>query len=152
MLLNFPNNKSPKVDTLRLCLCCVGSDLLSHVQGRSTISASRLNFSVRNGKRWIPAAITTNNSFDLPFNGHRIVCSYKSFLTENRKSRILTTKRIRFYRLSDLHKLFNSKIKKKKAVGQLVSLGYIHHCTSTYDLSTQSSSATLQPYGMEYSS
>jgi hypothetical protein len=29
-----------------------GVDLLSHDQNRSTISASRLNFSVRNGKRW----------------------------------------------------------------------------------------------------
>ena len=31
-----------------------GGDLLSH--GRSTIGASGLNFSVRNGKRWDPAA------------------------------------------------------------------------------------------------
>ncbi len=30
----------------------IGIDLLSHDQNRSTISASRLNFSVRNGKRW----------------------------------------------------------------------------------------------------
>ena len=29
-----------------------GVDLLSHPQKGSTISASRLNFSVRNGKRW----------------------------------------------------------------------------------------------------
>ena len=29
-----------------------GVDLLSHGQNRSTISAIRLNFSVRNGKRW----------------------------------------------------------------------------------------------------
>ena len=29
-----------------------GVDLLSHDQNRSTISAIRLNFSVRNGKRW----------------------------------------------------------------------------------------------------
>ena len=34
-----------------------GSDLLSHF--RSTIGAEGLNFSVRNGKRWIPFAIAT---------------------------------------------------------------------------------------------
>ena len=34
-----------------------GSDLLSHF--RSTIGAVRFNFSVRNGKRWNPHAITT---------------------------------------------------------------------------------------------
>ena len=38
-----------------------GSDLLSHF--RSTIGAVRFNFSVRNGKRWIPHAITTLVSF-----------------------------------------------------------------------------------------
>ena len=39
----------------------VGDDLLSHVC--STIGAGRLNFSVRNGKRWNPAAIVTLRSF-----------------------------------------------------------------------------------------
>ncbi len=34
-----------------------GGDLLSHF--RSTIGAEGLNFSVRNGKRWNPLAITT---------------------------------------------------------------------------------------------
>ena len=34
-----------------------GGDLLSHF--RSTIGAVRFNFSVRNGKRWSPHAITT---------------------------------------------------------------------------------------------
>ena len=43
-----------------------GSDLLSHF--RSTIGAVRFNFSVRNGKRWNPHAITTLVSF------HRSVC------------------------------------------------------------------------------
>ena len=38
-----------------------GGDLLSHF--RSTIGAVRLNFSVRNGKRWNPHAITTLVSF-----------------------------------------------------------------------------------------
>ena len=38
-----------------------GSDLLSHF--RSTIGAVRFNFSVRNGKRWNPHAITTLVSF-----------------------------------------------------------------------------------------
>ena len=31
---------------------------------RSTIGVTRLNFSVRNGKRWIPRTITTLISFD----------------------------------------------------------------------------------------
>jgi hypothetical protein len=35
----------------------VGDDLLSHIC--STIGAGRLNFSVRNGKRWNPVAIVT---------------------------------------------------------------------------------------------
>ena len=35
----------------------VGDDLLSH--NCSTIGAGGLNFSVRNGKRWDPAAIVT---------------------------------------------------------------------------------------------
>ena len=34
-----------------------GGDLLSH--RRSTIGAGGLNFSVRNGKRWNPATVTT---------------------------------------------------------------------------------------------
>ena len=34
-----------------------GGDLLSHL--RSTIGVNGLNFSVRNGKRWNPAAIAT---------------------------------------------------------------------------------------------
>ena len=38
-----------------------GSDLLSHF--RSIIGAVRFNFSVRNGKRWNPHAITTLVSF-----------------------------------------------------------------------------------------
>ena len=38
-----------------------GGDLLSHF--RSTIGAVRLNFSVRNGKRWIPHAVVTLSFF-----------------------------------------------------------------------------------------
>ena len=38
----------------------VGGDLLSHINC-STIGADRLNFSVRNGKRWDPVAIATLN-------------------------------------------------------------------------------------------
>ena len=38
-----------------------GGDILSHF--RSTIGAVRFNFSVRNGKRWNPHAITTLVSF-----------------------------------------------------------------------------------------
>ena len=41
----------------RTLLIKVGDDLLSH--NCSTIGAGGLNFSVRNGKRWSPAAIVT---------------------------------------------------------------------------------------------
>ena len=41
----------------------VGDDLLSHL--RSTIGAVRLNFSVRNGKRWNPDAIVTLRSYEV---------------------------------------------------------------------------------------
>ena len=40
-----------------------GGCLLSHL--RSTIGVTGLNFSVRDGKRWIPGAITTLISFSL---------------------------------------------------------------------------------------
>ena len=46
-----------------------GNDLLSHEC--STIGAGRLNFSVRNGKRWNPAAIVT-----LIFNGLHTTIPY----------------------------------------------------------------------------
>ena len=40
-----------------------GGYLLYHK--RSTIGATGLNFSVRNGKRWNPSAITTLNNIDI---------------------------------------------------------------------------------------
>ena len=43
----------------------VGADLLSRGINPSTISANGLNYSVRNGKRWDPVAISTNNSLHL---------------------------------------------------------------------------------------
>jgi hypothetical protein len=46
-----------RVQLLAEPLIKVGDDLLSH--NRSTIGAGRLNFSVRNGKRWSPVAIVT---------------------------------------------------------------------------------------------
>ena len=50
-------NEKREFETLRLKLPLkVGGLLLSHF--RSTIGAGGLNFSVRNGKRWNPAAIT----------------------------------------------------------------------------------------------
>ena len=44
-----------------------GGYLLSHF--RSTIGVVRFNFSVRNGKRWIPNAIATLVSFSLASAG-----------------------------------------------------------------------------------
>ncbi len=41
----------------------VGDDLLSRF--RSTIGAGGLNFSVRNGKRWNPAAIVTLKPYNI---------------------------------------------------------------------------------------
>ena len=38
---------------------------------RSTIGVTRLNFSVRNGKRWIPRAIATLISFFKILTGHQ---------------------------------------------------------------------------------
>ena len=53
-------NEKREFETLRLKLPLkVGGLLLSHF--RSTIGAGGLNFSVRNGKRWTPAAITALN-------------------------------------------------------------------------------------------
>ena len=51
--------KSPRYDYRRLWWKN-GGYLLSHFLG-STIGAIGLNFSVRNGKRWIPNATTTLN-------------------------------------------------------------------------------------------
>ena len=53
-----------KKERQNLCLSFLGGDyLLSHF--RSTIGVVRLNFSVRNGKRWNPHAVIT---FALPFS------------------------------------------------------------------------------------
>ena len=52
----YKNRKALPVKPERL-LIKVGDDLLSH--NCSTIGAGRLNFSVRNGKRWNPVAIVT---------------------------------------------------------------------------------------------
>ncbi len=48
--INITAQKNPTF--MGLGFCKSGVDLLSHGQNRSTISAIRLNFSVRNGKRW----------------------------------------------------------------------------------------------------
>ena len=54
-------DKTKRVQLLAEPLIKVGDDLLSHF--RSTIGAGRLNFSVRNGKRWNPAAIVTLRTY-----------------------------------------------------------------------------------------
>jgi hypothetical protein len=48
---NLGHKKTPTILT-NVGVFKIGVDLLSHPQKDSTISASRLNFSVRNGKRW----------------------------------------------------------------------------------------------------
>ena len=65
-----------------------GDDLLSHF--RSTIGAVRLNFSVRNGKRWIPHAITTLVFFSVKplFGGSSISWSVTDGLARLSKSSI----------------------------------------------------------------
>ena len=47
---NIGHKKTPNYNVVRGLK--IGVDLLSHPQKDSTISASRLNFSVRDGKRW----------------------------------------------------------------------------------------------------
>ncbi len=64
---------------IALSLLLGGGYLLSHF--RSTIGVVRLNFSVRNGKRWDPHAITTLVFFRPPFCGRRD--SLKKSLTGN---------------------------------------------------------------------
>ena len=54
-------DKKKRAGQLAVVRLLGGSDLLSHF--RSTIGAVRFNFSVRNGKRWNPHAITTLVSF-----------------------------------------------------------------------------------------
>ena len=53
----LPANKKTREPTLTIDSLLGGGYLLSHF--RSTIGVVRLNFSVRNGKRWDPHAITT---------------------------------------------------------------------------------------------
>src|SRR5215216_5487478 len=84
---------------------------------RSTIGAGGLNFSVRNGKRCIPAAIVT-------LSKKRQVFSCKGRLPfENRTARTV----------------------KHQALDLLVPLGYIHRCTYTCGLSTWWSTRSLTP-------
>ena len=73
---------------------------------RSTIGVTRLNFSVRNGKRWIPRAITTLSSFLCIFwtcRTFRKVSKKTSFtywisiLLTIRKFRAISTARLRHY-------------------------------------------------------
>jgi len=52
-MVKIGDNKKQKALTRKLIrVLKSGVDLLSHPQKGSSISASRLNFSVRNGKRW----------------------------------------------------------------------------------------------------
>ena len=59
--------KSPALPFGGAGLVIGGGYLLSHF--RSTIGVVRFNFSVRNGKRWIPNAIATLVSFSLASAG-----------------------------------------------------------------------------------
>ena len=55
--MNLTNTKKPPTQKCIGGFKKNGSYLLSHK--RSTIGVTRLNFSVRNGKRWNPCAIAT---------------------------------------------------------------------------------------------
>ena len=85
-----------------------GSDLLSHF--RSTIGAVRFNFSVRNGKRWNPHAITTLVSFSPLFLLVRCV-KVRSFLeVQNAVSRAvvpLEASSVSFYSRPRLRSAFS---------------------------------------------
>ena len=65
---------------------------------RSTIGVTRLNFSVRNGKRWNPRAITTEEGYDMM------------------KSKIIVSSKLNVY-TQPVHV-------RKKVNGQLVMLGF----------------------------
>ena len=107
------------MDTPELLFFKNGGYLLSHLAG-STIDVVRLNFSVRNGKRWNPDPITTLVSF----------FSFCFFL---------------FYFIDQPEKekkISKSKPFHKKAFGLLVLLGFTS-LFYTCNLSTSSSSTTL---------
>ncbi len=59
--------KKKEEGQIALSLLLGGGYLLSHF--RSTIGVVRLNFSVRNGKRWDPHAITTLARLSVPLYG-----------------------------------------------------------------------------------
>ena len=100
-----------------------GGYLLSHI--RSTIGVVRLNFSVRNGKRWIPHAITTL----FFFLRHLSVRIRLRILTETLVTLVLAFVTLRLACLPDSsslllmrrdHALFLSR----KTFGRLVLLGF----------------------------
>jgi hypothetical protein len=86
-----------------------GDYLLSHIC--STIGADRFNFSVRNGKRWSPAAIVTLRSFRIwdfgfgpdirdatcnPYSAINIVdtLEFKLIKLDSESSRVISTARL----------------------------------------------------------
>ena len=89
---------------------------------RSTIGAGGLNFSVRNGKRCIPAAI----------------------VTLSKKRQVFGCMARALARLAFENRIARSQ-KNHQALDLLVPLGYIHRCTYTCGLSTWWSTRSLTP-------
>ena len=61
---------------------------------RSTIGVARLNFSVRDGKRWIPRAITTLISYQGIIHGEQVLDLEVTRQTIGGKSRAISTARL----------------------------------------------------------
>ena len=94
-----------------------GGYLLSHL--RSTIGAGGLNFSVRDGKRWDPAAITALNMFQVKSASPvRVTCMGRK---ANCK-RIPTISAI--VAMVAIPWRMAQRLLTAKALGQLVQLGY----------------------------
>ena len=90
----------------------------------STIGASGLNFSVRNGKRWNPAAVATW------YGGHLLQTSSYKWRIKNEEWRInlyflsFHYKDVTFHRRIDSCNTTESVCQGRKALGQLVALGF----------------------------
>ena len=114
-----------------------GGYLLSHF--RSTIGVMRFNFSVRNGKRWIPHAITTLSFFVCSSrpSGHNGIRSGKRLQEACRKEIMIQGPK------SLLLRCFYGVRPQRKGFGRLVMLGCGHCCPCTCILSTSSSVTSL---------
>ena len=126
-------DKKKKEGQIALSLLLGGGYLLSHF--RSTIGVVRLNFSVRNGKRWDPHAITTLVHLFSGPRGHRDIIKIidRKRLAPHRPLRRVQAHKLESCRKDSARKaspsLFRLRFSAtfqflcKKAFGELVLLG-----------------------------